>query len=86
VGNRKVAREGVPARGLPIPMARVPLVHVLVHVPVRDVPLANLVSTLDHPCQHRHDSHEKLLALAHGLAVENTAPVENVQNCPAFPG
>ena len=66
-------------------LARVPLVPVPVHVPVHDVVFANLVSALDHPRQHRHNPYQKVLAFAHCLPVEDPAPVENVQNSPAFP-
>ena len=41
---------------------------------------ANLVSTLDHPRQHRHDPHQKLLAFARGTPVEDSAPLENVHS------
>jgi hypothetical protein len=51
-------------------LARFPNVPVLVHVPVHGFPFSNLGSPLDHPREHRYDSHEKLLALAHGFAVE----------------
>jgi hypothetical protein len=44
-----------------------------------------LVATLDHPCQHRHDPNEQVLAFARGIQVEDSAPIEYVQNRGAFP-
>ena len=67
-------------------LARFPNVPVLVHVPVHGFPFSNLGSPLDHPREHRYDSHEKLLALAHGFAVECSAPAEDIQYRSAFPG